>query len=588
MSQTIDSATPTTTDAKAAPRTRTKRTARKHVPTEGVVPDPEVGSAPEVGRSLHGAETLFVEGEGVLAVQLGAGDAVAAPVARSRVELLAPGETPPFRFRRIGPRGKAPNPAVLTKVAAGMTTGADPAEGTVPSGYTYLGQFIDHDLTMDATPGSKFGQDVSPAELLQHRSPTLDLDSLYGAGPSSEVSAGLYEDGLHLKVGSTGQIGNLPPFDGHDLPRHPGAATVEEERVANVGDPRNDENLAVAQTHVAFLHFHNKVVDAQEGPVAAMGPGRRFRRARRKTTLHYQWLVWHDYLPRICDPDVLDEVWHDGRVLIDPVPQPFAMTAMPIEFSIAAFRLGHSMVRAAYNWNSNFPGEQGTMGLLFSFSDVGGDIFGLPQVPSNWIVDWRRLYDFPAGGGGADLVAPLGVNHAMRIDTRLTEPLGSLPPSTFGGDDATTPAIARNLAFRNLTRAAMVDLATGQGMARKLKDLGSPVPILTPEQVLEGASGADLSALTPGERHRLGERTPLWFYVLREAELNGGRMTGVGARIVAETMHRAMEGSRVSLVREVDQRGFEPHLGPRPGIFEMTDLLRFAFGETAADLAPIG
>jgi hypothetical protein len=80
--------------------------------------------------------------------------------------------------------------------------------------------------------------------------------------------------------------------------------------------------------------------------------------------------------------------------------------------------------------------------------------------------------------------------------------------------------------------------------------------------------------------------TPLWFYILREAELNpGGRLKGVGARVVAETFHRAMEGSTISIVREPTWR---PTLGPDPSTFRMVDLLLFAFEGQVAKLNPLG
>ena len=115
--------------------------------------------------------------------------------------------------------------------------------------------------------------------------------------------------------------------------------------------------------------------------------------------------------------------------------------------------------------------------------------------------------------------------------------------------------------------------------------MGVNVTPLTRAQILNGSGGAKLDHLTAAERNAVATRTPLWFYILREAELNNGRLKGVGARIVAETFHRAMEGSRFSIVRDP---AFKPTLGPRDsGTFEMTDLLFFTFG-TKAELAPAG
>ncbi len=549
-------------------------------------------------RPGHAAETFYVVGEGVVATQAGgrrgdvpdpldslADDDPLPEADPARAPTSA--EVPSFRFSRVGPRGR-PLPAGLTRtIAREMTSGRGGPPGQVPAGYTYLGQFVDHDLTMDVTD-VMLGDDVSPADLLQARSPTLDLDSVYGAGPASEGSAVLYEeDGVHLRVGTSRGVDDLPDLPGHDLPRRSGGPLAGR-RTAVVADPRNDENLAVAQTHLAFLHLHNAVVDRRTDPpavgdVRGAGPVRLFRRARREVTLHYQWLLRHDYLPRICDPAVVDDVWLAGRKLVEPDAGPLDVPTMPVEFAAAAFRLGHSMVRGDYSWNARFPGRAGSLDLLFTFSGGGGDLGGDTTLISSWVADWRRLYDFEAAGRPR-LAPPGRLNRAMRIDTRLTDPLALIPPSTFGGDDDVAP-INRNLAFRNLVRAAMLHLATGQGMLTRLAEVGVTVTPLTRDQLLRGDGGTDLSSLEPREQDLLVERTPLWFYVLREAEVNGGVMTGVGARLVVETFHRAVQGSRTSLLAAP---GFVPTLGPRPGTFEMTDLLQAAFGGRVRDLAPVG
>jgi hypothetical protein len=191
------------------------------------------------------------------------------------------------------------------------------------------------------------------------------------------------------------------------------------------------------------------------------------------------------------------------------------------------------------------------------------------------------MYDFAGEAGRADLAGPAGFNKAQRIDTLVVNPLAAMPKGTFGGNGSNPPAIQLNLAFRNLVRANMVELASGQEAAAFLG-----LQPLTAEQIIGGAGGgADLSALTDDERDALGSRTPLWFYILREAELNGGRLTGVGGRIVAEVFHRAMEGSRVSIVRDPSWR---PTLGPDPDTFRMVDLLLFTFEGRADLLAPLG
>ena len=514
----------------------------------------------------HGRDIFHIEGEGFV------GD----PPGTQR---LASATVPPFRFSRMGPKGRQLPRALRVKLGRAMTSGTN-RNGNIPAGFTYLGQFVDHDLTFDFTDVA-LGADVSPADLLQGRSPTLDLDNLYGAGPHDAQSARFYEDGVHLKVGTTTRVGGDRAMVGFDVPRA-GTGGVIARRRAQIPDRRNDENLAVAQTHAAMIRFHNRVVDKQRGSVP---PGDRFRRARKRVVLHYQWMLRTDYLPRICDPGVLDDVFTHGRKVFEVGADPLTMPTMPVEFSVAAFRLGHSMVREAYSWNARFPSRQGSLDLLFAFSATSGDLGFNDTLPSNWIADWRRLYRFHEIQRDDLKPPPRQFNFARRLDTVLVDPLSVLPPGSFGGTDADFGTIEANLAFRNLTRASMVNLASGQQMADLMIDRGLPVAKLTEAQVIDGLDATTLASLTAAERAVFAAHTPLWFYVLREAELNNGHLTGVGARIVAETFHRAMEGSRFSIVRETD---FAPTLGTVPGRFTMTDLLVFAFENKVKLLAPLG
>jgi heme peroxidase len=519
----------------------------------------------------HGFESYFVEGEGLLAE---AGDG--RPTA-----FAAANGVPPFRFSRMGPKGQGKQMTEAQHRVVGRTmTAGGGGTGSVPAGYTYLGQFVDHDLTFDKTTVA-LGTNVPPSELEQGRSPSLDLDSLYGAGPGDPKSAKFYSDGVHLKMGKTDKIGP-PPLqarDGFDLPRVGGSGSKKKKRAANIPDHRNDENLAVAQTHLAFIRFHNRVVDSLPN---ALPDTQKFAQARDIVTRHYQWMLRHDYLPRIVAPAVVNDVFNNGRKAFEPNANPTKVPTMPIEFSVAAFRLGHSMVRQAYNWNAAFPGDQGTLDLLFVFSGTSGDFFGGIRLPSNWIVDWRRLYDLKNEAGRPDLAAPGGMNKAMRIDTTLARFLHTLPTGSTGDP---TGGIHDDLAFRNLRRAKMVKLATGQQMVRFLKNKGVNVTALTRAQLRDGKNGADLVELTQAQRKKLLDDTPLWFYVLRESELNNGKLKGVGGRIVAETIHRAMEGSASSIVRDPSWR---PTFGPNNTTFRMSDLLMFAFNGKKNLLAPLG
>ena len=344
-------------------------------------PEPDVIDQEQATRG-HGSESFFILGEGLVSTARGGReDASAQPASAT----AAAAQAPPFRFTRSGPKGGRISPASRRKIAKAMTDGGG-TDSTIPSGYTYLGQFIDHDLTFDRTD-VMLGEDISPPELLQGRSPSLDLDSLYGAGPDDPGSEKFYEaDGRRLKMGRTQGLGG-PPLqarDGFDLPRHP------DRKHATIPDRRNDENLAVAQHHLAFIRFHNRVV-ARLGDVPA---GQRFTRARRQVVKHYQWMVRHDYLPRICDPAVVDDVFANGRKFFEVGADPTEVPTMPVEFSVAAFRLGHSMVRAKYNWNIEFDDGTGSLPLLFDFSGTSGFLGQGSRLPSNWIADWRRFYRF--------------------------------------------------------------------------------------------------------------------------------------------------------------------------------------------------
>ena len=517
----------------------------------------------DAAAERHGQETFFVVDEGVLGETLGGRqETLAAPLAAN---------APKFRFSRMGPKGagKQLGDANIRKIAQAMTVAAGPP-GAMAAGFTYLGQFIDHDLTFDKSPLIE-GKDESPAELILSRSPTLDLDSLYGAGPHDPASAKFYaSDGLHLKMGEA----DGSPSHGFDLPRK-GSGPPKDARVAVIPDPRNDENLAVAQTHLAMIRFHNRVVDTLPSSVPA---AQRFHKAREIVTKHYQWMIRTDYLPKICTPAVVNDVFKNGRKAFEPNKPATSVPTMPLEFSVAAFRLGHSMVRGHYNWNANFPAA--TLQRLFDFAALGGDLDGGTRLPSVWIADLRHLYNF-GSAGRPDLAVPASkFNRAMRIDTNLAHFLRTLPPHI-----ANAPSPGNNLAYRNLTRAGMVKLATGQQMVRFLRSKGVSVTKLTNAQIRDGKNGADFSGLTAAQRNALLTNTPLWFYILRESELNNGKLGGVGSRIVAETFERAMGGAKFSIVRD---SAFRPHLGPNNNTFRMVDLLLFAFEGKKNLLAPLG
>lgn len=581
----------------------------------------------------HVQHSYYVVGEGLWTFDDTQHPACTSPVAAAEVRM--------FRFSRLGPQGELTDPALNQELARAMTpTITDPdssvtGEEPVPAGFTYIGQFVDHDLTLDATAVA-LGQEVTVDELVDNRSPALDLDSVYGRGPQHPQDRRFYAaDGLKLKTGTTAAV-NLgaatnpsPPQsgstnvnrDGFDLPRVGTGPTKAAQRAALIPDDRNDENLAIAQTHLAFIHFHNRVVDtlgAQGVPGVLL-----FQRAQGEVVRHYQWMLRHDHLPRLVDPTLVDEVFTHGRKFFEVTgtdydghgdgTQSTASTAvagdtatMPIEFSVAAYRLGHSMVRADYEWNRVFNGG-GPLGIatlfqLFTFTGTSGNLTPTNpaspgqlddpnsgtflRLPTNWIVDWRRLHDFTTTTLPVPIPPDKRINFAKRIDTLLVNPLNQLPAGAFAGREQNVPVddIQRNLAFRNLTRANMVRLASGQQMA----DMFGVKPLTAAEILTGDGTGANLTAedrLNQAQQDALVASTPLWFYILREAELNGGKLGAVGGRIVVEVFHRAMEVSTYSIVRDPYWR---PQFGSDSNTFTMADLLMFAFDSNPALLNPLG
>ncbi len=432
----------------------------------------------------------------------------------------------------------------------------------VPAGFTYLGQFIDHDITADAS-SDLTGSVVDDVSVLENeRTPTLDLDNVYFRGPEKKdevpaLSRIYLDDNIHLRVGNTSPA----PFGGgaaheelpNDLPRMPPSGEPENDRRAIIGDGRNDENLAVAQTHLAFIKFHNKIVDS-------LGVG--FKEARELATLHYQSVLLHDFLPRISDPAVYNDVVRDnGRSFFwtDTSKQ----LCMPVEFSVAAYRLGHPMVRQTYTWNRVF--EFTDFDEIFRFSRVSGDLRGLPTVASNWPIDWTRFHDFSDIPGVDNHPA---FNNANRIDTRMAPILTRLPEHFGKGP------VLESLAVRNLLRGRLLGLPTGQDVAQAMNE--TP---LTASEVRQ-PNHADIL-----QNHGFDTQTPLWYYVLREAEVhhNGERLGTVGSRIVVETFHALIQASKTSLFNTPDwkpdtrlQKSSKMH-------YTMADLLAFV-----DDLNPLG
>jgi hypothetical protein len=378
-----------------------------------------------------------------------------------------------------------------------------------------------------------------------------------------------------LKIGKTLGTSSLPELL-NDLPRDPATGR------AFVGDERNDENLPLAQTHVALIRFHKQVVETLR---ATCPTDKLLETAREQVVRHFQWIVLNDYLKTVLDNEVLKEVVDEGPKYfkIDPNAELF----MPLEFSAAAFRFGHSMVRPSYEWNFFHSSEQSggppLISQLFEQTAFSGIIgpgknHGNPDIlrlRADWIIDWRRFFDFsafPASGSPKYPPPKGGPNHAQTIDTFINMNLESIPSFPHGN----LPQDERSIAARNLIRGFALGLPTGEEVAAWIGE--TP---LTQDEIVKGHEPALAVPSLKG-------KTPLWYYILKEAELNeGNRLGRVGSRIVAETLVGLIKRSRYSILDPVlwkpDIKYGRP--GPRdePVLFKMVDLL-----ETAGVVNPIG
>lgn len=427
--------------------------------------------------------------------------------------------------------------ADLKSLADHMVEPQDSADddSNIPAVYTYWGQFIDHDIT--ASDFTRLGHaddihqpDFSPnpaaeveANVKNRRRTQLDLDSLYGDGPSGEAAD--FYDGARLKVGTCTDIGRTPDPElglDRDLPR-PDAGSGD--RTPRIGDTRNDENLVVAQFHTAWIRFHNAVVEWVEDNEGKSGNDLFFRAAQ-LVKHHYQWLLVHDYLKTITAAGTVEHIlgMEQGDSVYNP---PAHEVFMPLEYAVAVYRFGHSMVRARYDWNKNFgrnddgtDNNDSTFEELFMFTS-GGGMAGLPTLPTNWIAEWERL---------ADHNSPFPDRFARKIDTHLAEPLATMRNEGNSLTDRTAQIIAKHLAMRNLLRGYWLSIPTGQAIAAVMG-----IAPLSEAEMMQGNSAALNSFLqSSGFLHR----TPLFYYILKEAEVreNGNALGEMGSRIVAETL----------------------------------------------------
>lgn len=443
--------------------------------------------------------------------------------------------------------------------------GPDAEESGIPALYTYFGQFIDHDITFD--PVSSLTKQQDPDGLVDFRTPSLDLDNLYGRGPNDQPY--MY-DGIKFLLGEKLTGAGVP--DASDLPRFKGRALI--------GDPRNDENSIVSQFQALMLRFHNRMVDDNDGLS--------FEEVQQRVRFHYQYVVLNDFLPRIVHADVLNGLKTAGRYDRSKLAYyhwhtyPF----MPVEFSVAAYRLGHSMIRPGYRLNN------ADNMLLQIFPDPNNPdtnaLTGFRAMGPGRGIDWGRFIDIDkrAFGDENDDTNPDNkrrLQFAYRIDTSLVDPLRKLPPEV-----ASNPA---SLALRNLERGWRLGLPSGQAVARAMH-----LTPLNDDQIIIGRAVDEPGAGDPQTKIAtiangvFAGNCPLWTYILAEARqfqtavtipvtggpgtVNTPQLGPVGGRIVAEVFLGMLFGDNSSVL------SLDPQWTPVTGSgFALKDLVAYALGQ---------
>jgi hypothetical protein len=497
----------------------------------------------------------------------------------------------------------------------------DEENSGIDAGYTYLGQFIDHDLTFDPASSLQKRNDVDA--LVDFRTPRFDLDCLYGRGPDDQPY--MYEgNGRKFQLGRELFEGPNGAVIAHDLPRHSWEERDEkgQERTfhrALIGDKRNDENVIICQLHSVFMQFHNRLID--EADADAEKNGREppdFSEIQRQVRWHYQYVVLHDFLYKIASRDIIESVLPhltSGRSIYEDKPRllfykPKNEAFMPIEFSAAAYRFGHSMVRPIYRLNTQLSGgnqpdetdpnerERGIDGRQFIFAGLKQrGLNGFDAFPEEWGIDWNLFFDLDGKKDrriGKDRTQP-----AYKIDTSLVNPLAFLaefsqinpsvpaPPLTIAElqpkplDNKQIP----NLALRNLLRGMAMGLPSGQDVARAmgLEPLTDELLKIGKATKAEEYDQLDtLKSLHPS----FAGKAPLWYYVLAEAQHDwfekGGeedtpvQLGPVGSRIIVETFVGLMLNDGHSLLRQAP--AWHPAIGKGKD-FDMPDFIKYALGK---------
>ena len=400
------------------------------------------------------------------------------------------------------------------------------------AGTTFMGQFLDHDMTFDKT--SRLGFPTNPIKSANARVPLFDLDSVYGGGPGYTPELYSVADPIKFKIESGGLF--------EDLPRNSAKAAI-------IGDPRNDENLMIAGLQAACLKFHNNAVDLVREATPGISDFDAFFAARQLAVWHYQWVIMHEFLPLFVGRPLLDSILSGGRKYYRPSAEAY----IPVEFQMV-YRFGHSMVRPSYR--ANLKGDSGNpfFGMIFQPEGEGQtdpiDLRGGARAARRF-VGWQTFFKFP------NFEADARPN--KRIDTKISTPLFNLPLATIFSE---TPPVS--LMTRNLLRCLTWQVPSGQALAKAMG--------VTP---LGESDLAELKGFAPS----FVSSTPLFYYILKEAELieDGMRLGPLGARIVGEIFVGLLQLDGEAYVNvQPNWLPTLPTFAGTPESFRIIDFLKFA------------
>jgi Animal haem peroxidase len=343
--------------------------------------------------------------------------------------------------------------------------------GATAAGWPIFGQFVAHDITADR---SILRGHANTAELRNARSPQLNLECLYGDGPTGHPFLYQRDDPAKFLLG----------FDGADVQRNA-------DGIAIIGDPRNDSHMLISQLHLAMLKAHNAFVD--EARLNGTQAHVVFEAAARQLRWHHQWIILNEFLPALVGQALADQVLQEGPRWFRPGHSVF----IPLEFADAAYRYGHAQIRHHYRLN-----------LQTDPVPLFPNLLGFRPVPRECAIDWTLFFDAPRA---------TTAQRCKKIDGKLVRALIELPVAVTGECEIED---YHSLAVRDLQRGQGVGLPSGESVARHMG-----IAPLTAEQV--GIASTDWH----------GE-TPLWYYILREADAcaGGHRLGPVGGRIVAEVL----------------------------------------------------